>query len=134
MSLGMHSGVSETNRVRHQRTGPIRRASPAALNASNVIVDKFAIVPIAACIFALIVFPLLTFYSPADPRALEGRPETRIFWPAIAAISVLLTAQNRSRLTFPPTSSACSRISRLLEQASCGLSALSVRSSDIFSK
>jgi len=66
------------------------------------MIDKFAIVPIAACFFALIVFPLLFFFTPDDIHALEGRPETRIFWPAMAAISVFFTVQNRSRLTLPP--------------------------------
>jgi exopolysaccharide production protein ExoQ len=101
MGLGVPSGVSETNTVlRHStRTG---RTSSAALSVPTAIIDKFAIIPIAACAFALIVFPLLTFYSPADPGTLEGRPETRIFWPALATISVLLTVQNRSRLTLPP--------------------------------
>jgi hypothetical protein len=64
--------------------------------------DKFAIVPISACVFALIVFPLLLFFTYSDLHALEGRLEPRIFWPAMAAIAVLLTVQNSSRLTSPP--------------------------------
>jgi len=32
----------------------------------------------------------------------EHRLESRIFWPAMAAISLVLAVQNRSRLTFPP--------------------------------
>jgi exopolysaccharide production protein ExoQ len=33
---------------------------------------------------------------------MESRPENRIFWPAMAALSVVLAVRNRSRLTFPP--------------------------------
>jgi exopolysaccharide production protein ExoQ len=69
---------------------------------STPMIDKFAIVPISACVFALIVAPLLIFLSSPEPQALAARPETRIFWPAMAAISVVLAVQNRSRLTWPP--------------------------------
>jgi O-antigen ligase len=33
---------------------------------------------------------------------MDARPEPRIFWPAAAALSVVLAVQNRSRLTLPP--------------------------------
>ena len=33
---------------------------------------------------------------------LQSRPENRIFWPAVAAISLVLAVQNGSRLTLPP--------------------------------
>src|SRR5208282_5475487 len=102
MSPGMHSRISETNRVRSYDTRQRRGASRTALSGPKAMIDKFAIVPIAACFFALIVFPLLFFFTPDDIHALEGRPETRIFWPAMAAISVFFTVQNRSRLTLPP--------------------------------
>ena len=69
---------------------------------SASMIDKCAIVSISACVFALIIFPLLLFFTYSDIHTLEGRPEPRIFWPAMAAISVVLTAQNRSRLTLPP--------------------------------
>jgi exopolysaccharide production protein ExoQ len=52
-----------------------------------------------------IVSPLLIFVS-GGPTSLqsmmESRPENRIFWPAVAAISVVLAVPNRSRLTLPP--------------------------------
>jgi exopolysaccharide production protein ExoQ len=70
------------------------------------MVDKLAIVPISACVFALIVSPLLIFITIPDVQTLqsmlEARPENRIFWPPLAAISVVLAVQNRSRLTLPP--------------------------------
>jgi len=76
---------------------------------STPIIDKCAIVPISACVFALIVFPLSLLVTSSD-QSLQGlltehRPENRIFWPAMTAITVALAAQNRSRLgrsTLPP--------------------------------
>jgi exopolysaccharide production protein ExoQ len=75
------------------------------LRSSTPMIDTCAIVPILACVFALIISPLLIFATYSDFRALEARPETRIFWPAMAAISVVLAVQNRSqlgRITWPP--------------------------------
>ena len=73
---------------------------------SGPIIDKYAMIPILACIFALIVFPILTFVNSPDQQTvlsgMDARPEPRIFWPAVAALSVLLAVQNRSRLTLPP--------------------------------
>ena len=68
---------------------------------STPIIDKCTIVPISACVFALIVSPLFIFAFPrADVMQSDILP--RIFWPAMAAISVLLAARNRSRVTLPP--------------------------------
>ena len=75
---------------------------------STPMLDKYAIVPIAACVFALIVSPLLIFYTPSDSEAVlnaVARPENRIFWPAIFGISVALAVQHPSRLAkliWPP--------------------------------
>ncbi|HJU16618.1 MAG TPA: O-antigen ligase family protein [Stellaceae bacterium] len=73
------------------------------------MLDKFAIVPVLACIFALIVSPLLGLFNTTDEQAmLTGRAaslDNRIFWPAMTAISILLAVQNGSRLskrTWPP--------------------------------
>src|SRR5437763_11217762 len=59
--------------------------------------NKFAIVPKSACVFALIVAPLLLFVAPPGQNMLEARLENRIFWPIMVAISVVLIAQDRSR-------------------------------------
>jgi exopolysaccharide production protein ExoQ len=70
--------------------------------SSAALTDKCALVPLAACVFAIIVFPLLTFLDPPSiEEVLTGvaRPENRIFWPAMVTISVVLAAQNRSRLS-----------------------------------
>src|SRR6516164_6716823 len=75
------------------------------LRSSTPMIDTCAIVPISTCVFALIVSPLVIFATHSDFQALDARPENRIFWPAIAAISVVLALQNRSqlgRVTWPP--------------------------------
>jgi exopolysaccharide production protein ExoQ len=85
-----------------------RARSPAPM------IDKCAIVPILACVYASIVSPLLIFVTSGPTQTLqsmmETRPENRIFWPAMAAISVILAALNRSRLgrlTWPPPHIIC---------------------------
>jgi exopolysaccharide production protein ExoQ len=74
--------------------------------SSTPMMDTCAIVPILACAYAAIVGPLLTFSSgPVDiQRAEPGLPQ-RIFWPAMAAVSVVLAVRHHSRLgrlTLPP--------------------------------
>jgi exopolysaccharide production protein ExoQ len=70
--------------------------------------DKFVILTLLVCAFALIVSPLLNNFTPLDRQAVyngDARLEPRIFWPVMAAISVILAVQNRSRLaklTWPP--------------------------------
>jgi hypothetical protein len=54
-------------------------------------------VPITACVFALIVSPLSFCFYPSH-TSMEADYQARIFWPVIAAVSVILTAQNSSRL------------------------------------
>ncbi len=54
-------------------------------------------IPIVACAFALIVSPLLIFlsYSPGSaPGLMETRYENRIFWPALALVSIVSVALN----------------------------------------
>jgi exopolysaccharide production protein ExoQ len=72
-----------------------------ARSGSTPKIDKCVIVPILACTYPTIIFPVLYFIFP-PPATLEGmleaRPENRIFWPAMAAISVALALRNRSRL------------------------------------
>jgi exopolysaccharide production protein ExoQ len=67
-------------------------------------IDMYAIIPILACVYATIVFPLIIVScDPTDSACLmEARPESKIFWPALAAISAVLAVRNFSRLRFPP--------------------------------
>lgn len=64
-------------------------------------IDIYVIVPIAACVYAEIVSPLLMYANPSTSM-MTPRPETKIFWPVLAAISVVLVMRNWSRLTWPP--------------------------------
>ena len=68
------------------------------------IFDRFSILPLAAFLFAAIVAPLMIVGCNLQDSVclLEPRPENKIFWPLLAAISVILVARNFSRLTFPP--------------------------------
>jgi O-antigen ligase len=66
--------------------------------------DKRLLVPILACAYATIIFPLiLVSCSPTDTLCLlEARPENKIFWPMLAAISIVIAVRDRSRLALPP--------------------------------
>jgi len=72
------------------------------------MLDKFAAIPIAACVYALIVSPLLAHYLLVHlpPGAmLEPDWGARIFWPGLAIISAIMILRNRSdlgRLVWPP--------------------------------
>jgi exopolysaccharide production protein ExoQ len=74
-------------------------------------IDKYAIVPVLACAYAAIIGPLMIFdVTPTQvtlthmQNAEPGLPH-RIFWPAMAAVSVVIAMRNYSRLsrlTWPP--------------------------------
>jgi O-antigen ligase len=79
------------------------------------MIDICAIVPVLALVYVIIVSPLLIVFIPQPPAGttfvsqlqsmMTPRPEHRIFWPAIVAISVVLAARNHFRLvrlTWPP--------------------------------
>jgi exopolysaccharide production protein ExoQ len=110
MSQGLHPRISEVNRARSYDIRQNRGASRAALIGPTPkgTIDKSVLLVILASIFALIVSPLLNYYTPLDRQAIyngAARPENRIFWPAMAVISILLAVQNHYRLdklTWPP--------------------------------
>ncbi len=70
--------------------------------------DMCAVIPILALAYSTIIQRLIYFSFPPAPGLqglLESRTENRVFWPALAAIAVVLVIQNRSRvgrLTLPP--------------------------------
>jgi exopolysaccharide production protein ExoQ len=81
---------------------------------STPMIDS-AIVPILAMVYVIIVSPLLGVVFPnaeADDSVISRlqsmmtpRPENKIFWPALVAISIVLAVRNRYRLvrlTLPP--------------------------------
>lgn len=67
-------------------------------SASFPIIDKYVIIPVSACFFASVVSPLLLLAAGENDKTLN-RPENRIVWPALAAISIVLALRNRSRLS-----------------------------------
>ena len=81
--------------------------------ASSRIIDKYVIVPVLACIYTIIVAPILSFFTaPAPMRQwsvqsyLEAMTaphwQNKVVWPALAAMSLVVALRNRSRLTLPP--------------------------------
>jgi exopolysaccharide production protein ExoQ len=81
--------------------------------SSTSTFDMCAMVPVVAFAYAEIVSPLLMYLtsvptdallSPVDRLQLMMRPrlENKIFWPTLAAITVVLVLRNRSRLALPP--------------------------------
>jgi hypothetical protein len=80
-----------------------RARSPARM------IDTRVFVPIAACVYTEIVSPLLIYVTTAGSTLaarlqsiMMPRVENKIFWPALAAISVILIIRNWSRLTLAP--------------------------------
>jgi exopolysaccharide production protein ExoQ len=74
---------------------------------STPAIDMCAIIPILACAYASIVSPILDLGT--APRTLLSTLEpslaNRIFWPTIAAVSIICAARSYSRigrLAFPP--------------------------------
>src|SRR5260370_19288974 len=87
--------------------------SPVA--SSGRMIDIYAIVAILAVAYVMIVSPLLALVFPPPffgtsvvarlQSMMAPRPENKIFWPALVAISVVLSPRNHSRfvrLTCPP--------------------------------
>ena len=70
--------------------------------------DICAMIPVLAFAYSAIIQPLLYFSFPPAPGLqglLESRTENRVFWPAMAAIAVVLAVRNQSRggrLALPP--------------------------------
>jgi exopolysaccharide production protein ExoQ len=74
--------------------------------SSAPTIDKYAIVPILACAFATIIGPLIGRVDTSS-HIVNAEPglANRIFWPAMAAVSLAFAMRNYSRLgrlTWPP--------------------------------
>jgi exopolysaccharide production protein ExoQ len=101
MIQGMHSRISETNRARSYDTRQSWGAPRTALSGPTTkpMIDKCATVPILACVFATIISALE--YTILEIPETATRLDSRIFWPVMVAISVVLAVQYRSRLRRP---------------------------------
>jgi O-antigen ligase len=100
---GAGKPTADANVVPAQRSARMSKASMHAFElgrarSSTQRTDICAIVPILACVFASTVSPLLIYFN-SGANTLDSRPENRLFWPAMAAISVVLALRNRSRLS-----------------------------------
>ena len=70
--------------------------------ARSFALDTCVIVPILACVYTEIVSPLLLIYVMPGESIMAPRLENKIFWPALAAVSVILVIRNSPRFTLPP--------------------------------
>src|SRR3954468_20030352 len=79
-------------------------AGTEATQSSSWTIGGYALIPFLACLYATVIFPLIIVScDPTDSACLmEARPESKIFWPALAAIALVLAIRNFSRLKFPP--------------------------------
>src|SRR5262249_5660570 len=83
---------------------PMHSFEPARARSSTSMIDICAIVSISGCVYTLIVAPLMSITFSSEQTLLglaESRPENRIFWPMLAAISLILAVRNRFRLSLP---------------------------------
>jgi exopolysaccharide production protein ExoQ len=85
---------------------PMHSFEPGQARSSGPMIDICVIVSISACFYTLIVAPLMSITFSSEQTVFSGlaesRPENRIFWPALAAISLVLAGRYRSRLSLPP--------------------------------
>jgi exopolysaccharide production protein ExoQ len=83
---------------------PMRSADPGRLGTNTRVFDKYSIIPILACVYATIISPLMIVNCSLNDSVclFEPRPENKLFWPALAAISIVLVIHGRSRLKLPP--------------------------------
>jgi len=81
---------------------PVHAFQARETGSSTTVVDKGLLLPLAACVYALIVSPLLLLSCTDTACLFAPKLEHRIFWPTAAAIAVILALRHRSRLTFPP--------------------------------
>jgi exopolysaccharide production protein ExoQ len=102
MTEGIHFRASSlTSRVAGYVTRPSRRLARAPFGGPNPngVIDKFAAIPILVCVFSVLISPLEYAIFNLDPY--ESRFDTRILWPVMASVSILLARQGRSRLPRP---------------------------------
>src|SRR5450756_1904442 len=83
---------------------PTHPFKPGHRKPSAPAFDKLAMIPVLALAYSSLIQPLIYFYFPPAPGLqglLESRTEDRIFWPVLAAISIVLAARHWSRIRRP---------------------------------
>ena len=95
LAAAVYINTSVPTAMECRMTGP-SLDSAARARQSTWPIDKYSVIPILACGYASIGFPLiLSTCSPTDAACLlETRPENKIFWPLMAAVSIMLAALN----------------------------------------
>ncbi|MBV9559060.1 MAG: O-antigen ligase family protein [Bradyrhizobium sp.] len=90
-----------------------RSSKSGLVQSSAAVIDKYTIIPVLACVYAEIIQPLLAYMSSTPltgtgmsiAQRLEAitapRPENKIFWPALAAIALIMVARNWSKISIP---------------------------------
>ncbi|WP_315779894.1 MULTISPECIES: O-antigen ligase family protein [unclassified Bradyrhizobium] len=83
-------------------------STAAAPRSSAGAFDICAVIPVLAFAYSSLIQPLIYFSFPPSPGLqglLESRTENRIFWPALAAVAIIVAAQRLARgtrLAAPP--------------------------------
>src|SRR6266704_254865 len=83
---------------------PTHPFKPGHRNPSASASGPLAMIPVLALAYSALIQPLIYFYFPPAPGLeglMESRMEDRIFWPVLAAISVVLAARHWSRIQRP---------------------------------
>jgi exopolysaccharide production protein ExoQ len=81
---------------------------PSRPKSSTSKFDICLVVPVLAIAYSAVIEPLIYFYFPPASGLqgmLESRVENKVFWPALAAVSVVVAARywsRASRLSLPP--------------------------------
>jgi exopolysaccharide production protein ExoQ len=78
--------------------------------SSTARIDTCTIVVILACAYSVMIGPLIYVMFPPEgglQGIMESRTEQRVFWPAMAAISIVLAMRNWSRLGSLPPNIIC---------------------------
>lgn len=98
----IHSRTGPTSRLSGPRTTgpgatpPRQQASRAVPSTPPALATSGALAPILACYYAVILGPLVNYFSPA--HSLQGPVEAgipnRIFWPSVVALALIQTALN----------------------------------------
>ena len=99
--IGIRAKIKQSAEMPRASTHPF---VAGRVGPSGWAIDRYSIIPILACVYASIVFPLILLSCDADDAVClyEARPESRIFWPLMATISMILALRNYSRLKLPP--------------------------------
>jgi exopolysaccharide production protein ExoQ len=70
----------------------------AQTRSSTALIDQWSLMPLVAFVFSAIAGPFIAFVSSGPEADFGSNPLNQIAWPSMAAIAVVVAAQNSSRL------------------------------------